>query len=330
MPVDVQGQQQVGAGGVREAGPVLLARTLGAAVGSAGEERRCPGGREPALDPGRQVVDQLALVEDAGVGARSGTAVARVDDDELAGQRRAGPVDRLGVAHRVRAAADDGPAELGQRLEGGRAAGAVGHARRCCAGSRAAPARSRRRTGRPPGRSRTPCPAAAAAALPRRHRPSAGPARRTGSGRRGATGPPRARGRSAARPGRRPRSRAAAGRPARPGRSPRRTRHPPGPAARHPRPRRAARAWPAWPGSRPRPARCRPGHRCVPEVSGLGEAGGRCSDIVAASGSCGASAGSGVTSRGSLPADQMKASRSRSSIALGLAPTIVLTTSPPW
>jgi hypothetical protein len=52
--------------------------------------------------------------------------MTRVDDEQLSGQRRPGPVDGLGVTHRVRAAADDGPAELGQRLEGGRAAGAVG------------------------------------------------------------------------------------------------------------------------------------------------------------------------------------------------------------
>ena len=56
-----------------------------------------------------------------------GTAVAGVDDDELARQRGPGAGDRLGLAHRVRPAADDRAAELVQRLEGGRPAGAVGH-----------------------------------------------------------------------------------------------------------------------------------------------------------------------------------------------------------
>ncbi len=121
--VHVQRDDQVGAGGVGEAGPVDLVH---GPVGTAGEERRAADRGQPALDPRRQVVDETRLVQAVPGDAAVAATVTGVDDDELSGQRRAGLADRLGLAHRVRAASDDRTDELVEGFERRRSAGAVG------------------------------------------------------------------------------------------------------------------------------------------------------------------------------------------------------------
>ena len=95
-------------------------------VAAAGEVDRRAGGGEPALDAGGEVEDQVGLgglaLGEAGLGA----AVAGVDDDAPSDQVRAALDERGALPQQLRAAAGDLAAELAQRAQRGRAAGAVG------------------------------------------------------------------------------------------------------------------------------------------------------------------------------------------------------------
>ncbi len=84
------------------------------------------GGRQPTLDPRREVLGDLGLGESVAALTRVGSAVTWVDDDDLASQRRPQPADALLLAHDRRFATDDGPHEPVDGLERRRPAGAVG------------------------------------------------------------------------------------------------------------------------------------------------------------------------------------------------------------
>ena len=123
-PVDMKAQDQVGPGPIGEPGPVGVVRT---AVGPAGEQRLHAHGGQAALEPGGEVHDEDSLLQPVAGGARVAATVPGVEDDDLAGQRDAGAVQRLALAHRLWAATRDQPAELFEGPQRGRPAHAVAH-----------------------------------------------------------------------------------------------------------------------------------------------------------------------------------------------------------
>jgi hypothetical protein len=108
----VQRQDEVGARVVGEGGALGVGR---AGVGPPGEQRADADGRQAALEPGGEVLDDRGLLEAVPGGAAVAAAVPGVDDDDLAGQRGAGAVQRLGLAQDLRATAGDLAPELAQR-----------------------------------------------------------------------------------------------------------------------------------------------------------------------------------------------------------------------
>ena len=122
----MQRDHEVGPGPVREVGPGGL---VGAGVVGreppAAQVRRDPQRPEAALDACREVGGDRRLGEAAPAVAGVGPAVAGVDDDDLADQRRAAAPDRLRLAQRVRGPSGDRALQPAERLEGLGAARAV-------------------------------------------------------------------------------------------------------------------------------------------------------------------------------------------------------------
>ena len=108
-PVDVQRQHQVGARLVGELRPLGVA---GAAVRSAGQQGADADGGEASLEAGGQVDGDRGLLQAVAGRPAVAAAVAGVEDDDLARQRGARAVQRLGLAQRLRPPAGDVPAEL--------------------------------------------------------------------------------------------------------------------------------------------------------------------------------------------------------------------------
>ena len=98
----------------------------GVLVAAAGEVDRGAGGGQPALDAGGQVEHQVGLGGLPRGVAGVLAAVAGVDDDAPADQVRAALDERGALPQQLRAATGDLAAELAQRAQRGRAAGAVG------------------------------------------------------------------------------------------------------------------------------------------------------------------------------------------------------------
>ena len=86
-----------------------------------------PHGLEPAFELRGEVGDDVALGDAVDGPAGVAAAVARIEDDRLAGQRRAGAAQLLGLAQLVRPPADDGALQLLELAQGHRPAAAVVH-----------------------------------------------------------------------------------------------------------------------------------------------------------------------------------------------------------
>src|SRR5690606_12487653 len=103
-------------------------RLVGFVVPSPGEEDPDTGRGETPLDSSGEVVGDLGLHQTVGHVAAVVPTVARVDDDDLAGQHASGSMDALGLAQSVRASTGDDRGEPREGLERGRTADAVdGH-----------------------------------------------------------------------------------------------------------------------------------------------------------------------------------------------------------
>ena len=108
---------------VGQLGPLLVG---GAVARAAGEPGLHAEGVEPALQARREIPGQLGLDQPVGDHAGVVAAVARVEDDALAEQARAGVGDGDQVAQQLRPAADHAAAELAQRAQRAGPADAVG------------------------------------------------------------------------------------------------------------------------------------------------------------------------------------------------------------
>ena len=100
--------------------------SLTSPLGTASEVDGHAGRGQPTLHPGGEVADHGRLGQAVRRLARVAAAVPWVDHDHLAGQRRAGGSDLLGLAEVAGAAAHHRPGQPVERLERPWPAGAVG------------------------------------------------------------------------------------------------------------------------------------------------------------------------------------------------------------